>query len=42
MLVAVDEARDEDQDRAEQRPRRQPQHGAEQLAVPAAGQGVER
>ena len=33
---------DEDQGRAEQRPRRQPEHGGEELAVPAPDGRVER
>jgi hypothetical protein len=39
---AVREARDEDQRRAQQRPRREAEHGGEQVAVPASREGVER
>ena len=39
---AVREAREQDQRCAEHRPGRQPEHGAEQVAAPAAGKGVER
>jgi hypothetical protein len=44
MRAAVREAEtgDEDQHRPEQRPRRQPKHGRKQVAVPAAGERVER